>query len=106
MLHLVMQLGLEVPSHKQRAMQCRIGVQDGQAFFIWFTRQSLQLFPSVGGQLMIGEATIAMISNSTWTWTVTLSFFVSIILRSAEGLGSVEALNCMADFAIKHRIYS
>jgi len=28
------------------------------------------------------------------------------ILRSPQGIGSVEALNCMADFAIKHSIYS
>jgi len=28
------------------------------------------------------------------------------ILRCAEGIGSVEALNCMADLAIKHSIYS
>ncbi|RDX97181.1 BAG family molecular chaperone regulator 5, mitochondrial, partial [Mucuna pruriens] len=76
--HLVMQLGLEVPSHKHRAMQCRIGVQDGQAFFIWFTMQSLHPVPSVGGQLMIGEATITIISNNACAWTATLCFFISM----------------------------
>lgn len=56
----------------------------GQAFFIWFTMQSLQPLPSVGGQLMIGEATIIIISNRACAWNcndTTMRFLVSMCIR-------------------------
>lgn len=46
----LMQLALELPPHKHRAIQRRTGVHSGQPNFIWFTIQLLHWLPS-GGQL-------------------------------------------------------
>lgn len=46
--HLVIHLDLELPPHKHRAMQCRIGTQVGQPYFIWSRTQSLHPLPSDG----------------------------------------------------------
>ncbi|GMN36462.1 hypothetical protein TIFTF001_006039 [Ficus carica] len=75
-----MQLDLELPPHKHRAMQRSTGPHDGHPHFICLTMQSLHLLPSYG-QAWAGD-TISHNSSSTIGTIVVADGFFSIYAKS------------------------